>query len=457
MKKFKFSRAYVAQFMYRFAFLLFVPFLQGLLFSSYGFDKLFALYSIDIALIILLLAIAFLRQRKASLRISDKAFLINYGVLIKREDRTFAKSTNLTLLRPLLLRLFRAGRLRISSGLGVSNAYLKTKDALALFEQEEKDHTKTFRSPILRTALMSAVFSNSLTGLLAAVPFLRRTASLLGARQTALLIQGVSLEGWLALRGLPPFISRVSSILFTCWAIGFFTEFFREYNLSLSFSDNDILISKGLVTLSHVKFSKESVRALTAKQSILLFFCGLYSVQAAVNLSPKRKIHILSATGRARCCDVEELIFGKDSKPVKSASPPFEALHSYTLLPFFLISFISLIIIFFGSGLFTLLPAGIALSLSVIFYFFRICGFFRSSITIWQDKCEIRYFSGMNFVRTIFRKENIISVTLSQNPFQLLSRRCNLKITLRHTKSLKLRIKHLEKNSADDIRKMLIL
>ena len=457
MKKFKFSKAYVAQFMYRFAFLLFVPFLQGLLFSSYGFDKLFTLYSIDIALIIFLLAVAFLSQRKASLQLSGKIYLLKQGVLFKRKNLSVIKNSNLTLVRPLLLRILRAGRLRISSGLGVGNAYLKTKDALTLFEEEEKDCITNFRSSLLRTALMSAVFSNSLTGLLAAVPFLRRTASLLGARQTALIIQGVNLEGWLALRGLPPFISRFSSILFTCWAVGFFTEFFREYNLSLSFSKDRIYIRKGLVTLSRVKFTKESVRTLTSKQSLLLFFCGLYSMQAAVNLSPKRKIHILSAAKRTRCYDIEELIFGKESKPLKEASPPLEALHSYTLLPLFFISLISLTIIFLGSSLFTLLPAGIALSLSIIFYFFRIYGFFRSSVTIWHNKCEIRYFSGMNFVRTIFKRENIISVTLSQNPFQRFSKRCNLIITLRHTAKLKVKIKHLEKNSADYIRKMLIL
>lgn len=289
MKKFKFSTAYVAQFMHRFAFLLFVPFLQGLLFSSQGFEKLFALYSIDVALIILLLAIAFIRQKKASLLASEKSFVLKQGVFFKRKDTASAKNSNLTLTRPLLLRFLRAGRLRISSGTGVSNAYLKTEDSRTIFEKTTQENAICFRSSLFRTALMSAVFSNSLTGLLAAVPFLRRTASLLGAKETALIIQGVSLDGWLALRGLPPFISKVSSILFACWAIGFFTEFFREYNLSLSFSQDHIYISKGLVTLSHVKFSKESVRALIAKQSLLLFFCGLYSIQAAVNLSPKRK------------------------------------------------------------------------------------------------------------------------------------------------------------------------
>ena len=163
MKKFKFSKAYVVQFMYRFAFLLFVPFLQGLLFSSYGFDKLFALYSIDLALMIFLLAIAFIKLRKASLSVSRKTLLLKQGVVLKREDLALNKNCNLFLARPMLLRFLRAGRLRLSSGLGVGNAYLKTKDALTFFEIKEQTNTINFRSSIFRTILMSAVFSNSLT------------------------------------------------------------------------------------------------------------------------------------------------------------------------------------------------------------------------------------------------------------------------------------------------------
>ena len=456
MKKYKFSKAYVVQFMYRFVFLLFVPFLQGLLFSSQGFDALFALYSIDIALMIFLLAVAFIRLRKASLQISEKKLILKQGAILKREDLDLVKNSNLTLSRPLLLRFLRAGRLRISAGLGASTAYLGKHDAQTFFAKKESSQVLSFRSSVFRTMLMSAVFSNSLTGLLAAVPFLRRGASLLGAKQTALLIQGVSLEGWLALRGLPPFISSVSSILFTCWAVGFFTEFFREYNLILSFSEDYVFIEKGLVTLTNSKFRKQNIRAFISKQSLLLFFCGLYSVKVAVNLGSKRKIHILSAARRTRCEDVEELIFGKSGKPLKDVSPPFNALRSYTYLPMGFIAVVSLIIIFFGSNLLTLISFSVMLTLSVIFYFFRIYGFFRSSITIWHNKCEIRYFSGMNFIRTVFRKDNITSAVLRQSVFQRVTDRCNIIITLRHTVPLKIKIKHLEKSSADHIIKMLI-
>ncbi|MBQ7810629.1 MAG: hypothetical protein IJ346_06700, partial [Clostridia bacterium] len=219
MKQFKFSKTYVAAFLYRFAFLLFVPLLQGLLFAHRGALTLVTLYGTDLLIAVLLLSVAVIRCSKLEVIKTEKTAEIRGGVIIKTaENNLLKKRGSIVLSQGLFLRVFGAHKLKIFSGSTFSTAFLKQNDAAAFLDDlitEEKE--KTVPSGIFRSLLMSVSFSNALTGLLAAVPLIRRAAAVLGARQTALIIEGASLTGLLSFTGLPPTLTRISTLLFLCW------------------------------------------------------------------------------------------------------------------------------------------------------------------------------------------------------------------------------------------------
>jgi len=250
MKRYKFSKTYVAAFAYRFAFLLFVPLLQGLLFADSGVLKLFTLYSTDLAVAVLLLSLAVIRCSKSELRHSRKDLEIKGGVIFKTREKTLKNARgSLVFSKGIFLRLFGGCRLRVFGGSAYSTAYLKQKDADSVLKDIlPQKAEKVVVSGIFRSLLMSLSFSNALTGLLAAVPLMRRASMVLGAKQTALILEGASLEGLLSFTGLPPILSRVSSVLFFCWIIGFSTEFFREYGLKFCIFSSHFGVKKGLIT-----------------------------------------------------------------------------------------------------------------------------------------------------------------------------------------------------------------
>lgn len=450
MKCYKFSRAYVAAFMYRFAFLLFVPFLQGLLFAHHGAMKLFTLYSADLAVAVFLLSIAVIRYKKGSVTLKGDLLAVRQGAVFKTAEKSFiSRKGSVYFTEGLLLRLLKGARLRVFSGTAYSTAYIKKSDAKEIFESLTKGGEKAlFSSGIFRSLLMSLSFSNALTGLLAAVPIIRRAAAVLGARQTALLIEGASLEGLLKFTGLPPVLSRVSSLLFLCWVVGLSTEFFREYGLKFQIFSSAFAVSKGLMTKTKAVFTKTSVRALIFRQSLVLFLSGFYSAEVNLNIRPRRKIHILSAARASKCADLEEVLFGQRGREILHISPPKSALLAYTWLPLLLLSMSSLVLILFSQNIIVKTVAGVAAGIFAVWFLFRTVALFRSSLTVWENFSQVRYFSGMNFTRTLFKLGDVTSSEITQSLFQRINGRCNLYLKIGNTKALRVKIKHLKKTEA---------
>lgn len=446
MKKFKFSKAYIAAFMYRFAFLLFVPFLQGLLFAHQGAHRLFTLYSADLLVAVFLLAVSVIRYKKAGVTLKDGVISVHQGAVLKTSEQVLLKCRgSLVFTQGLLLRFLGATRLRIFSGSTYSTAYLKVKDWRAIQNSFIESGKKAeFSSGIFKSLLMSLSFSNALTGLLAAVPVLRRASAVMGARQTALLLEGASLEGLLSFTGIPPVLSRVSSLLFLCWVVGLSTEFFREYGLIFSVSPTHFMVSKGLMTKTQAVFTKGSVRALVFSQSLLLFVSGFYSAEVRLNIRPRRKIHVLSAASRTRCADLEDVLTGEKGRKILHLTPPKSALFAYTWLPLLCLCIVSLMLILFSKNVIVKTVFSVAAGVFAVWFLFRTVALFRSSLTMWENFAEVKYFSGMNFTRTVFGLSDITSTEITQSLFQRISGRCNLYLKIGNTKALRVKIKHLK-------------
>lgn len=454
MKKYKFSKTYVAAFIYRVAFLLFVPVLQGILFAKSGIQLLFTIYSTDVLVLGLLISFAVIRCNKSEFIHSRSVAEIKGGIIFKTNEKNLKnKRCCFVFSNGFFLRLFGGCRLRILSSNAYSTAYLRNKDKSEILK-DLMPYTpkKVIYSGIFRSLLMSLSFSNALTGLLAAVPLIRRASIVMGARQTALILEGASLEGLLKFTGLPPLLSRISSVIFLCWVIGFANEFFSEYGLRFQKYSACFSVSKGLITKTQAVFSEKSIRALIFRQSLLMFLLGFYSVEFALNIRPRRKLHIVSAAKRTDCENLQEEIYGKKTETSKLICPPESALWSYTYLPFLCLAFSSFLLILFSENILVKAAAGVCSGIFAVWFLFRFFALFRSSLTISKRLFEVKYFSGMNFTRVIFKTEDIMDAEITQSFFQRINGRCNVYFKIANSKALKVKIKHLNINDIKQIK-----
>lgn len=452
MKTYRFSRTYIAAFMYRFAFLLFVPFLQGLLFAHKGILKLITIYGTDLAVVVLLLAVAFVQYKRGRAQLDEHNILIKKGALLQVCDSfSLGGKLCITFTETLLLRIFRASRMKVFAGAAFADAYLSyesCKDILSKFRNEEG---RVFASGIFRSLLMSVSFSNALTGLLAAVPVLRRASVLIGARQTALILQGAELPKWLTLRNIPPALSKFSTFLLFAWIIGMSTEFFREYRLRFYMGEGFFRIEKGLITRTKVIFSRKSIQAVAITQSLMMFLLGLYSTRVYLNARPVSKLHIMSASSRSRCDDMEAELFGKNPSPAYTLKPSETAITGYTWLPLTMLLVISVLKIIAPDLIIIKTLFAASGTIFLIWFFFRIFSLYTSFVRVKGGIIEVRFYKGLNFVRTIFEADKLNAVEIRQSIFQRISKRCTLVFTLKGTKALKVKIKHLSKSCTQEL------
>ena len=179
-----------------------------------------------------------------------------------------------------------------------------------------------------------------------------------------------------------------------------------------------------------------------------MFLLGFYSAELRLNIKPRRKIHILSAAGRTACEDLKEEIYGKQNAKALILSPPKKALWGYTYLPFICLCLTLLMLIMFSENIIIKSVLTVLSLIFAIWFLFRFFALFRSSLKILGEVIEVKYFSGMNFTRVIFKSEDVVGFEISQSVFQRFSGRCNVKFIIANAKSEKIKIKHINKNDA---------
>lgn len=447
MKSYKFSKAYTAVFMYRFAFILLLPFIEGLLFSNASGYTLITLYSADLTGAVLLLWIAVIRCESSQLTVNGRKITVSKGIILKASQNTALDGEGvLSIGAGLMLRLLKGSRLRMFSGNACATAYLKTADSREIARKliNGKELLR-FKSNALRSLLMSASFSNSLTGLLAAIPILRRVSAVLS---TSYAPDSLSYDKagdlLLALKARSGAF-ELGALLFLFWFIGCFTEFLREYGLTFRVYPDFFSVSKGLMTKTLTVFYRTSVRAMVFRQSLPMRALRLFSAELFLSVKPERKLHILSAAKKTAGLAVQRELFGENGEPKIIIKPPKKALWGYGYLPYICTSLLCGAIIGFSDYLLLRMILTVLSAVAAVWFLFRFFALRHCALYVYADAAEVKGYSKMNFTQWVFKKENTVSVSVSQSIFQRLSGRCSLSFAVEGSYKLKIGIKHINK------------
>lgn len=447
MKSYKFSKAYTVVFMYRFAFIFLLPFIEGLLFSKASGYTLITIYSADLTGAVLLLWIAVIRCESSHLTVKGRKITVNKGIILKASEKTvFDGEGGLSIGAGLTLRLLKGSRLRVFSGNNCATAYLKVADSREIARKLiNGKELSQFKSNALRSLLMSASFSNSLTGLLAAIPILKRVSAVLSTSYAPdTLSYDKAGELLLALKARSGAF-ELGTLLFLFWLIGCSTEFLREYGLTLRVYPGCYSVSKGLMTKTQTVFCRTSVRAMVFRQSLPMRALKLFSVELFLCVKPEKKLHILSAASKAASVAVQREIFGENGEPKIKIKPPKKALWGYSYLPYTCTFLLCSSIIVFSDYMLLKMILTVLLGVAAVWFLFRFFALRNCALYIYANAAEIKGYTKMNFTQWVFKKENTASVTVNQSVFQRLSGRCSVSFALEGSYKLKVGIKHINK------------
>lgn len=453
----------IYSFLSKYIWVLLIPILQSLILKPQTLSGIIASYGINILVLFILISFSITNYGNLKYVGSKNSFNIKKGIIIKRTFYIpYSSIHSIIIEKNIIPSIFGAERLQVitpskkifSSYKSLSlSLFLKKEEILETVEKIYGNAKKYFsyKSNHFKIVLMSATWSNSLTGLLVLAPFIKNIGNIFGDQYSKIIYNNFDLSSYIILRGLPPLSAAIASVLILSWAAAFIILFFRYYKFSTKVCDNRIIISRGLINKNLFITEKNKINCLTIKQSILMQvfnFHSLYLHTIGTGFQKSDKSLLVPAEKEKVINKTINEFIKIDNKKAKKTVKPKHAGLSY-ILPA-LILFSILVVLYIILEIFSAFTEIIhlaylfAIPLTILWMFFRYRAYQKSAILLGEQAVEIKYFSRLNLTHSIIPYERIQFARISQSPFQRYSKRCNLTVNIYSINSEKVIIKHID-------------
>ncbi|MDD2955065.1 MAG: PH domain-containing protein [Oscillospiraceae bacterium] len=450
MKKRRSHPIMLAQFVWRFLFLLILPVLRGAWAAATGGSLLDWLGGawMDVLSLLSIFVLAFLQWWCLTYQLLPQGLSVESGVLFRR---CFCiprqRVTTLSVVRPFYLKPFGAVLLRadtLAGGVEQTDLSLTLSRRRAreifedrqLFLAREGWAKRELRPGKLSIAFLSAALSSSLAGVVFFSTFISQTGSLLGEefsdRIYGTFERFTKAMAW----GLPPATAALAYLLLFGWLFTFVRNLIRHIPFRIC-RDRDLLsIEGGCLTNRSYSVQVRDINFVDIRQTVLSRILGLHSAFIHAVGYGKAKDDVTAVIPACRWPQMMrqlQLVLPEFCLSPRQAKPNFgawmrfvmDALWPCLLLPaatWFLISR------FPDWADFTLFAGLMASVPAYWFLTVRLIDFSSSGLGRTGDCYTLRYSSGYSLHTVMLPREHVTFVYLRQSPIQKLDDRCDVKI-----------------------------
>ena len=414
----------------RFAFLLILPFLQGLLIEEGTVAERLYRFLGDALLVALVFLMAFAQWQRFRFGLHGDFLTVEKGVLFRRRAKLHtARIDFLSMEHTPMLSIMGAARVTLETAGGSRkhpdfSLLIGDGEAENIFESLSPPARReyVFRSHFLQMLFLAASWSNSAAGLLLAVPFVNQLGKIIG-EDVARRIYDVATVGQMLLAiGMPPLIASVAWILLAGWAVAFLSKLFRHARFKAYRAEGFIVTQSGLISKRRHIARRSAVNGVTIQQSLPMVFLRMETVYLqVVGYGKKKGERALLAAGKSgNMRTVMERLAGyalsknKWMMPLKSSKfgyvfPPSAALILVTLL--------------FGAGLvfvpwlwdYLLIAWGFLSAFSLWRLVICLLGFSRAGLCFSDDTIELSTFKNLSLIRGILPWHRIQEIRIAQS------------------------------------------
>lgn len=443
-----------------------LPLLQNLLYNPTSLPAIITNFGLSIVCVILIFTAIILEYRSVLYLEKENSVYTKKGFFLKkRADIPYPCIQSVYINKNIIPRLFGARKYFINTpgsftAKGDYELYLRRQNSLALTENIFGKENKTIRynGGFLRIILMSATWSNALTGLLISIPLLYRTSSAIGEIFRDYFMEKFDIASYIVKIGVPPALSGLATILVISWGIAYLTQLMRYSFFTAKIGNNIIHIARGFINRADFYTTKDKLNAIQIKQSVLMLVLNLKSAYISVIGSGVQKGDRSLLIPADREENINKVLSHITTLPreenykVKARKTEF---MSYLWFPFYsILGTIAGIVIlnYFGFfGEIVRMPVFTLLGIFVYWLFFRMYAFTKSSITACNEAVMIDYFKKLNITRTYIPYNKIQYIKVYQSPWQRLSKTANLRIYVYSNKEKYYKIKYLKYKTVMEI------
>ena len=451
----------------RWALFLLIPLTQQLLLRPDQFYEQVRLAGTQIALLFCFILLSSAQRKATGYRAGERSLFYQKGLFFRRLFRIpFRYFDSITVRQTLLPSLFGAAHLALDTPAGTRRRadVGLTLSRKALWRTVNTVYPFTgkqflYQAGTGRILLMSAFWSNPGTGLLLLAPFVQRIGSILGEEIQQRLYSTVDISLQLEAWGIPPASAALAYILLAGWAIALVVQLFRYAHFRLDQEEDLLMIRRGLI-YPHLRIFRSSrICALSIRQTLLMRLFRLSSGYVHNIGSGKDKgdrSMLVAASSRDNLYrllrSVAPWFPPSFAEPIR---PNRRSLKSYLLIPFCCAAGFFIVLLFpYILGAYSQLFSFSAVFAAPFFLWWGALRWvaWKTSGLCFQDHVwVIRSYRRLTLYTTVIPQDRIQMVSLTQNPFQKRSHRCNLRFFLYAESRETFVVKQLDLKQARDL------
>lgn len=420
----------IVAFLYHNAFLLIIPLLQYIFFRPQGFWELVKQGSTNLLVAAVIVVYVIVKYRNTHIAVHGEKIIEKRGLLFKKQkiifkDRLFALSVR----KNPVMSLFRAVLFCVDAGgkkAAVSEYISKWHKCVQV-----KDDKYTKRLTLFES-FVSAIDSTSVPSIfLLVIPFLRKTAVLIGDSLSKGFYSGINVWSRLMSKLLPPAVAYISAFILLGYAAVLSYEFLRRVNITVRRGGDILEICRGLCLKIRVNYNIREISDFAFEQGVICMVFGIKKAYFITHID--RKL----GSGREFVAAFRGKIKMAREIDMDVLRPSRGSLMSFILLPFCLLV-LSIITAFFFQYSGRDVAVSFILVTAVPFFLywilFRIIAFEHTFLIRKGRRTVVGTYSGFRAIQVTIRNEKIDLVSVRQSPVQRLFGSCSVFIYVRNSR-----------------------
>lgn len=448
------------------AVLLLLPVMQQLLYQPQNAIEIIGSMGISALYAIAIITGAIIFYNTCRYKRVANGIYLERGVLIKRKFTIpFENVSTITVERNIFAAIFGAARLSIDTPAGFGKkrdiSLYMSRNKVKFLILKTLDGLKTsysYTAGNFRMVLMSALWSNPMTGLLLIALLVQKTGNIIGKEFNSIVIQSVDFRTNLISIGITPAAATIANILVLGWAVAMMFQFFRYARFSSRRVGDYIAITRGIGSKNERYTKVHEISALTISRTLSMAMlklksAGIFAVGSGKDKGDRSLIAI-AANDKELNSAIRGMV-GFDTHYKRRLRPEKSRLFSYIMVPLIAAAAVSLAVslLIFVPILDDLYFTALLVSLAPLIWWiaFRVYAFYNSSIG-YNNTCAI--FCGyrkLSLAEYVIPYQHIQFVEIRQSLFQQHSGFCNVRVYLYYEKKAVHTVKHLKLSDAQKI------
>ena len=402
-------------------------------------------------------------------RMSSRGFDVKSGIFIKRHYTIpYRKISSVMFYSNIISYIFNAERISVDTPGGFRKKY----DFSAYFSRKKTHEVRTFiendnapsfifTSRIISIILMSAFWSNPVTGLIFIVPVISNISKIVGSDTAQKIIMSSIDRQWkIIAMWISPAAALVAAIILLSWAISMLNVFLRYVRFKSMKLGDYIVTSKGLITRTENYSRISSISSVSVDQSLFMKLlrlksCSVNLIGAGKQKGDRRLLFFFFFYDMVQNGMTSITGLPNNEESVVRRAP--RSIFSYVYYPLIISGVILSLLILsykirFMSSSFRLLLY-IFLFIVLWWIMFRIFAYFHARIAV-NEKCLIVCtFHKMTLKKHFIPFEMVQYAEITRTPFQKRKGKCSLSIGIYSEKRKSLKVKQLPLDAARELLK----